>query len=153
MYRFQKSLRAGALVVTLLALAASAQDGPQAKLKVIELTAGMHVIHAELAVSQEQQSTGMMFRRGMGANDGMLFVYNDSAKRCFWMHNTWVPLTIAFVASDGTIVNLADMQPLDEQSLCSEIPVQYALEVPQGWFAKRGFKVGLKLRGAPFNKP
>jgi uncharacterized protein len=140
----------GSVVSTTAALA---QTGPQAKLKTIELTAGMHVIHTELAITPEEQATGMMFRRGMGSNDGMLFVYADSGKRCFWMRNTLVPLTIAFIATDGTVVNFADMAPLDEQSHCSEKPVQYALEVPQGWFAKRGFKPGLKLRGAPFSKP
>jgi uncharacterized protein len=157
MRSFQKFVRdgafSGAVFVALAAPLASAQDGPQSKLKTTLLTAGMHVIHTELAISQDEQATGMMFRRGMGANDGMLFVYTDSDKRCFWMRNTWVPLTIAFVEADGTIVNVADMKPMDPQLHCSEKPVQYALEVPQGWFAKRGFKVGLKLRGAPFDKP
>lgn len=131
---------------------AHAQEGPQPKLKTIELTAGMHVIHTELAITASEQTTGMMFRRGMGANDGMLFVYPDSGVRCFWMRNTLVPLTIAFLSGDGTVINFADMAPLDESSHCSEKPAQYALEVPQGWFAKRGFKPGLKLRGAPFSK-
>jgi uncharacterized protein len=131
---------------------ALSQDGPQPKLKTIELTAGMHVIHTELAVTANEQMTGMMYRRGMGANEGMLFVYPDSGVRCFWMRNTLVPLTIAFLSGDGTVINFADMKPLDESSHCSDKPAQYALEVPQGWFAKRGFKPGLKLRGAPFNK-
>jgi uncharacterized protein len=136
----------------LCASPASAQDGPQPKLKTIELTAGMHVIHTELAISPNEQMTGLMFRRGMGANDGMLFLYPDSGVRCFWMRNTLIPLTIAFLKADGTVINFADMAPLDESSHCSEQPAQYALEVPQGWFAKRGFKPGLKLRGALFNK-
>ena len=143
-----------ALVFALGAMAASswAQEGPQAKLKVAELTAGMHVIHAELALTPQQQSTGMMFRRGMGANEGMLFVNDDSGVRCFWMHNTLIPLTIAFIADDGTIVNLADMAPRSDDSHCSAKAVRFALEMPLGWFAKRGFKAGLKLRGAPFGK-
>jgi hypothetical protein len=66
------------------------------------------------------------------------------------MKNTFVPLTIAFIEDDGTIVNLADMQPLDERSHCSARPVRYALEMPQGWFAKRGIKAGQRLRGGPF---
>lgn len=132
------------------ALPAHAQEGPQAKLPVAELTAGMHVIHAELAVSPDQQATGMMFRRGMGANDGMLFVNDDAGVRCFWMRNTLIPLTIAFVAEDGTIVNIADMAPRSDESHCSAKPVRYALEVPLGWFAKRGLKAGSKLQGAPF---
>ena len=134
------------------ALPAFAQEGPQARLPTAELTAGMHVIHAELAVTNDQQATGMMFRRGMGANDGMLFVNDEAGQRCFWMRNTLIPLTIAFVADDGTIVNIADMAPRSDDSHCSAKPVKYALEVPLGWFAKRGFKAGLKLRGGPFGK-
>ena len=131
-------------------LTAAAQDGPQAKLAVAELTAGMHVIHAELAVTPEQQAAGMMFRRGMAANDGMLFVNSEAGVRCFWMRNTLIPLSIAFVDEDGTVVNIADMAPRSDESHCSVKPVRYALEVPLGWFAKRGFKAGLKLRGGPF---
>lgn len=130
--------------------AACAQENPQAKLPTTDLTAGLHVIHAELAVSPTQQATGMMFRRGMGANEGMLFVNEDAGVRCFWMRNTLIPLTIAFIADDGSIVNIADMAPRSDESHCSARPVRYALEMPLGWFAKRGLKAGLKLRGAPF---
>jgi uncharacterized membrane protein (UPF0127 family) len=129
-----------------------AQDGPQPKLETVELTAGMHVIHTELAITPAQQQTGMMFRRGMGNNDGMLFVNDDLGVRCFWMRNTLIPLTIAFLDEDGTIVNLADMAPRTDDSHCSAKPVRFALEVPQGWFAKRGLKAGLRLRGAPYFK-
>jgi uncharacterized protein len=139
-----------AFAVISLSAPATAQDGPQPKLPVAQLTAGMHVIQAELAVTPAQQATGMMFRRSMGANEGMLFVNEDSGMRCFWMRNTLVPLTIAFIAEDGTIVNLADMTPKSEESHCSAKPVRYALEMQQGWFAKRGLKAGLKLRGGPF---
>ena len=143
------------LLASILALAtvlqpARAQGSPQPKLQTIELSAGIHVIHAELAVTPEQQETGMMFRREMGPSDGMLFVNEDSAVRCFWMHNTLIPLSIAFIADDGTVVNLADMAARTDDTHCSAKPVRYALEMPQGWFAKRGFKAGLKLRGAPF---
>jgi uncharacterized membrane protein (UPF0127 family) len=130
---------------------AHAQDGPQPKLQTVELTAGMHVIHTELAVTPSQQQTGMMFRRGMGSNDGMLFVNDDLGVRCFWMRNTLIPLSIAFLAEDGTIVNIEDMAPKSDDSHCSAKPVRYALEVPQGWFAKRGMKPGLKVRGGPFS--
>jgi uncharacterized membrane protein (UPF0127 family) len=135
-----------------LSLPGRAQEEPQPHLDSIELTAGMHVIRAELAVTQQQQATGMMFRREMGANEGMLFVNEALGRRCFWMHNTLLPLTIAFIADDGTIVNLADMAPRSDDSHCSAEPVRYALEMRQGWFAKRGFKAGLKLRGGPFGR-
>jgi uncharacterized protein len=132
--------------------AAWAQEGPQPRLQTTQLTAGMHVIQAELAMSATEQATGMMFRREMGANEGMLFVNNDSGVRCFWMRNTLLPLSIAFIADDGTIVNIADMQPRSEQSQCSAKPVRFALEMRQGWFAKRGIVAGGKLRGSPFVK-
>jgi uncharacterized membrane protein (UPF0127 family) len=143
-------LRPALLAVAAFVSAAQAQDGPQPRLPVTELTAGMHVIHAELAVTGAQQATGMMFRRSMGANEGMLFVNEEPGVRCFWMRNTLIPLTIAFIADDGTIVNIADMAPRSDDSHCSAKPVRYALEVPLGWFAQRGFKAGLKLRGKPF---
>jgi uncharacterized membrane protein (UPF0127 family) len=143
-------LAACVLALTAVVPAALAQSGPQPKLRTIELSAGIHVIHAELAITPDQQATGMMFRREMGANDGMLFVNEDSGVRCFWMHNTLIPLTIAFIADDGTIVNLADMAARTDDSHCSAKPVRYALEMPLGWFAKRGLKAGIKLSGAPF---
>jgi len=131
---------------------AHAQSGPQPKLKTIELTAGMHVIQTELALTPEQQQIGMMFRRTMGTNEAMLFVEQTPGVRCFWMRNTYVPLSIAFIADDGTIVNIADMKPLSEESHCSAKPVRFALEMNQGWFAKRGIKAGSRIRGAPFSK-
>jgi uncharacterized protein len=139
-----------AALLVALAAAANAQEGPQPRLRTIDITAGMHVIKAEVAISPTEQATGMMFRRTMPGNEGMLFVNQDLGQRCFWMHNTLIPLTIAFIADDGTIVNLADMAPQSDQSHCSAKPVRFALEMPQGWFAKRGLKAGFKLRGRPF---
>jgi uncharacterized protein len=137
-------------LATLLPLAAAAQTGPQPKLPTTPLTVGLHVIQAELAITPEQQQTGMMFRTSMGTNEGMLFVSDDKGIRCFWMRNTLVPLTIAFLADDGTIVNTADMAPQSERSHCSTAPVRFALEMNQGWFAKRGIKPGMKIKGKPF---
>ena len=139
-----------ALLLAAFAAAAAAQSGAQPRLPGVDITAGMHVIKAEVARTPEQQATGMMFRRAMPGNEGMLFVNDEPGVRCFWMKNTLVPITIAFIADDGTIVNLADMAPQSEQSHCSARPVRLALEMKQGWFAKRGIKAGFKLRGAPF---
>ncbi len=138
------------LAAALAAGLATAQTGPQPRLQVIELSAGMHLIRAEVAVTPEQQQVGMMFRRTMGTNEGMLFVNDEPGQRCFWMRNTLVPLTAAFIADDGTIVNLADMKPQTDDSHCSAKPVRFVLEMNQGWFDKRGLKAGSKLRGAPF---
>ena len=140
---------AAVTALTALCSSARAQDGPQPRLETADLTAGIHVIRAELASTPEQQAIGMMFRSEMGANEGMLFVNADSSPRCFWMRNTLIPLTIAFIADDGRIVNLADKEPRSEQSHCSAKAVRYALEMRQGWFAKRGLKAGSRLRGGP----
>ena len=80
----------------------------------------------------------------------MLFVFDQPATQCCWMRNTILPLSTAFVADDGTIVNVADMQPMTETSHCSEKPVRYVLEMNQGWFEKRGIKAGQRLSGRPF---
>lgn len=139
-----------ALGLFVLASMAWAQEAPQPRLPTIEIGAGMHVIRAEVAQSPQQQQIGMMMRREMGANEGMLFVNAEAGVRCFWMRNTLLPLTIAFIADDGTIVNLADMQPQSDESHCSEKPVRFALEMNKGWFAKRGLSAGTKLRGKIF---
>lgn len=138
------------LLLMLAGTFAWAQDAAQPKLAATPLTAGMHVIQAELALTPTQQMVGMMHRRTMGANEGMLFVYDEAHRLCFWMRNTLLPLTIAFIGDDGRIVHLADMKPLDENSHCTTEPVRFALEMNQGWFAKRGLKKGDRLRGAPF---
>lgn len=139
-----------ALLVSFALPTAHAQGGPQPKLPTVPLTAGMHVIQAEVAQTPEQQATGMMFRREIGQNEGMLFFNREAGVRCFWMRNTLLPLSIAFVADDGTIVNTAEMQPQSDESHCSTKPVRFALEMRQGWFAKRGIGAGFKLRGVPF---
>lgn len=149
------ALPAAALLTALLMSlpSARAQTAAQPRLPTVDLRAGMHTIKAELAVTPEQQATGMMFRKEMNGNEGMLFINEEKGQRCFWMRNTLVPLSIAFIADDGTIVNVADMQPLDERSHCAKAPVRFALEMPQGWFDKRGIKAGFKLAGKPFAAP
>jgi uncharacterized membrane protein (UPF0127 family) len=130
--------------------AAGAQTTAQPRLDTIVITAGMQNIRAEVARTAAPMQTGMMFRREMGTHEGMLFAYDSPAIRCYWMKNTLLPLSIAFIADDGSIVNIADMQPQSEQSHCSASPVRYALEMNQGWLAKRNIKPGFKLKGAPF---
>jgi uncharacterized membrane protein (UPF0127 family) len=131
---------------------ALAQTEAQPRLDSVTLQAGMHVVHAEVARTPLQTQTGMMFRREMAQHEGMLFVFDSPARRCFWMKNTILPLSIAFIADDGRIVNLADMQPQSEASHCATEPVRYALEMNQGWFAKRGVKPGMRIGGTPFAK-
>ena len=150
-----RSLIQAAFFATGLTLAASAtvaQSGPQPRLRTVPITAGMHLIKAELAVSPEQQAVGMMGRTEMSANEGMLFVNPDSSVRCFWMRNTLLPLSIAFITSDGTIINVAEMAPRSDDSHCSAKPVRFALEMQPRWFTKHGIKAGMRLRGVPFDK-
>jgi len=127
-----------------------AQGAPQMELPRIKLTAGMYLIDTQVAATPQQRATGLMYRRQMPQAEGMLFVFEQAAEQCFWMKNTLLPLTAAFVADDGTIVNLADMAPQTTDSHCSEKPVRFVLEMNQGWFAQKGIKAGFKLGGAPF---
>ena len=131
---------------------AQAQDGPQLNLQRVELTAGMHRIDAQVAATPQERQTGLMHRKEMPQHEGMLFVFEQPAQQCFWMKNTLLPLTAAFVDDDGTIVNLADMKPQTLDSHCSAKPVRYVLEMNQGWFAKKNIKAGAKLTGAPFSR-
>jgi uncharacterized membrane protein (UPF0127 family) len=128
---------------------AQAQDTAQV-LPRVQLTSGMHLIQAEVAAAPRQREIGLMYRKSMPANAGMLFVFEDKAVHCFWMKNTLLPLSIAFLADDGRIVNIADMEPETEVSHCPKEPVRYALEMNQGWFAKRGQASGGKIVGTPF---
>ena len=139
-----------ALAAAVLAFAAAAQDGPQLNLPRVKLTTGMHVIDAQVATTTEQRMTGLMFRQEMPQHEGMLFVFEYPSQQCFWMKNTLLPLSVAFVDDDGTIVNLDEMQPQTLNSHCSAKPVRYVLEMNKGWFSKKGIKAGTKLEGPPF---
>ncbi len=133
-------------------LAVQAQDQPQMNLPRVRLSAGMHQIDAQVAATPAQRATGLMFRKEMPPHEGMLFVFEQPQQQCFWMMNTLIPLTAAFVADDGTIVSLADMKPQTTDAHCSARPVRYVLEMNQGWFAKKGLKAGTKLAGEPFGR-
>ena len=126
-----------------------AQDRPQ-KLPTITVTAGMHMISAEVAQTAEQRAIGLMHRREMPQHAGMLFVFDQPSAQCFWMKNTLLPLSIAFLEDDGTIVNVEEMKPLALDSHCSAKPVRLALEMNAGWFAKRGLGPGAKLGSSVF---
>ncbi len=138
------------LLLACLAFAAVAQDTPQTQLPRIKLQAGMYQIDTQVAQTPEQRSIGVMYRTGMPQHEGMLFVFEQPSTQCFWMKNTLLPLTAAFVADDGTIVNLADMKPQTTDSHCSAKPVRFVLEMHQGWFAKKGLKAGSRLSGVAF---
>lgn len=126
------------------------QGQPQLHLPRAAMSVLMHRIDAQIANTPGQRQIGLMHRAEMPEHEGMLFVFEQAGVQCFWMKNTLLPLTAAFIADDGTIVNLADMQPMTEDSHCSEKPVRYVLEMNQGWFDKRGIAAGTRLRGGPF---
>ena len=149
-----KTLAAGLALTLISAAPAWAQgNGQPQNLRKIALTAGMHVIQAQVAASPQERQIGLMYRRDMPANEGMLFVFEEASVQCFWMRNTLLPLAIAFLADDGTVVNIAEMKPQSDDSHCSKKPVRYALEMNTGWFGKRAIGPGFKLGGAPFAKP
>jgi uncharacterized membrane protein (UPF0127 family) len=140
----------GTLVaVAMLSLGANAQTGPQ-KLPTTQLTAGMHLIHAEVADDDSERQIGLMHRPNMAANDGMVFVFEQPGVQCFWMRNTLIPLSAAFIDDSGTIVNIEDMKPQSDDSHCSKKPVRFVLEMNKGWFDKRGLKAGSVIGGAVF---
>jgi uncharacterized protein len=127
-----------------------AQESPQ-KLRTIQLRAGMQNITAEVATTDRERAIGLMHRTQMGTHEGMLFVFERPGVQCFWMKNTLIPLAIAFVDDDGTIVNTDEMKPQTLDSHCSDRPVRYVLEMNTGWFKKRALGTGSKLTGAPFS--
>ena len=138
-------------LATALSPASRAQDKPQLDLPRVKITAGMYLIDTQVAATNGQRATGLMFRQEMPSAEGMLFVFDQASEQCFWMKNTLLPLTAAFISDDGTIVNLADMKPLSTDSHCSSQPVRFVLEMNQGWFIKKGIKAGFKLSGIPFS--
>jgi uncharacterized protein len=134
--------------ISLVAMAAMApliaigQDLP-----VVELTAGMHRIEAEVVNTQEARMRGLMMRRSMPTHRGMLFVFEDYARHCMWMKNTLLPLSVAFIDEQGRIINVEEMRPQTEDNHCAARPARYALEMNAGWFKKRGLGSGAALAG------
>lgn len=149
-HRIAHLCASAALLAASLHAHAQNSDAPQMNLPRVELRTGMFRIDAQVATRFHERQTGLMHRQSMPQHEGMLFVFEQPGVQCFWMKNTLIPLTAAFVADDGRIVNLADMQPRDETSHCSAEPVRYVLEMNQGWFKAKNIQAGAKLTGAPF---
>ena len=104
------------------------------------------------APAPASEQSGPQRLAAIGNSEGMLFAFEQPSPQCFWMKNTLLPLSIAFLADDGTVVNIEDMAPQTIDSHCSAKPVRYALEMNKGWFAKRGIKAGTKIQGGPFSR-
>ena len=134
---------------TALALLAFAAAPALAQNPVAQLNAGMHLIHAEVVSEPGSRAQGLMYRKSLAQNAGMLFIFDEQAPHCMWMKNTLIALSVAFIDDNGGIVNIADMEPHSEASHCATRPVRYALEMNRGWFAARGVKPGSRLGGLP----
>jgi len=134
-------------VKKILVLAAAWASVAHAELPIVQLNAGMYLIRAEVAADMGSRMQGLMHRKSLATNAGMLFIFDEAATQCMWMKNTFIPLSVAFLDEGGTILNIADMQPQTEQSHCATGPARFALEMNQGWFAQRGIKPGTKLGG------
>ena len=135
------------LALIVVAAAPHFAGAQQKPLPTLPLSAGIHLIQAEIANTFESRMTGLMYRKKLGANDGMLFVFPEVAPHCMWMKNTLVPLSVAFIDERGVILNIEDMQPQTEESHCARAPARFALEMNQGWFAGKGVKAGAKISG------
>jgi len=137
--RFKQAMVAAALLAIALSV--------HAELPEIALTVGKHQITAEVASTDARRSLGLMHRRILPENRGMLFVFPDVALHAMWMMNTYVPLSVAFLDAKGVIINIADMEPHSRTTHGAAQPAKYALEANQGWFRKRGIQAGMKIEG------
>ena len=146
----QSMIRSILALLAATAFAAAAAGAPTVvELPTVPLTINGHALTAEVAKTSEQQMTGLMYRFSLKPDHGMVFVFDRSEQRAFWMKNTYIPLSIAFVAADGRIVNIDDMAPRDETSHPSAGPAMYAIEMRKGWFAERGIRAGDRVSGLP----
>ena len=139
----RQSIMKGALLGAVLCAGPSlAQPMPLA-----ELGAGMYRIEAEVAHTAQARQVGLMMRKTMAPQRGMVFVFEQDATHCMWMKNTFLPLSVAFVDAQGKVINIEDMQPQSEDNHCAAAPARFALEMNLGWFRERGIKAGDVLRG------
>jgi uncharacterized membrane protein (UPF0127 family) len=136
------------------ALAATAElhaqmGTPNTGLPTTTLTIGNAKVIAEVASTPDQRSTGLMYRFSLPPDHGMLFVFDAPQRLSFWMKNTYIALSIAYIDAEGKILNIEDMAPRDERSHWSRGLALYALEMKQGWFAQKEITAGAQVLGLP----
>ena len=113
----------------------------------VNLSAGIHVVRAEVANTNESRAQGLMFRKALGPNEGMLFVFQQDEAYCMWMKNTLIPLSVAFIDAKGMIVSIHEMSPRTENSHCAASAARYALEMNAGWYRAKGIQRGMRITG------
>jgi len=141
-FRFYSSNSLTLIFILCFILSCSSQKLPVQELPIERDGVEVALVRAEIARTQEERNKGLMYRKNLPDGEGMLFIYERDEVMSFWMKNTVVPLSIAFIASDGRIIEVRDMYPRDENSVHSSRSVRYALEVPQGWFSRAGVQNG-----------
>ncbi len=118
-------------------------------MQTLHLKVASHPLKVEVALTDEQRNRGLMFRKQLGRDDGMLFVFDDPGYYAMWMKNTLIPLSVAFLDADGVILNILDMEPQTLDSHGAAGPAVYAIETNVGWFAAHKVKAGDKVTGLP----
>jgi uncharacterized protein len=146
--RFDRLAGARVLAAALLFFTVSAA-GAEAALRTTQVKVGAHALRVEIAATAEQRQRGLMFREKMGRDEGMLFIYDEPAYQAMWMKNTLIPLSVAFLDPQGTILNILDMEPHSLDTRMSAGPALYAIETNKGWFAQKGIKAGDRVTGLP----
>ena len=135
-----------ALLLCLCTVVAEAtENGTSLETETIQI--GTKKIVVEVADELHERQLGLMHRTTLEINDGMIFVYPEAEKRSFWMKNTLIPLSIAYIGSDCQILHMADMTPKNTKGVPSEFPAQFALEMNRGWFEVNAVAIGDSLQG------
>jgi uncharacterized membrane protein (UPF0127 family) len=135
------------LAAVLLAAASLASADPRARMATVKV--GPHPLRVEVVSTDAERARGLMHRKSLGADDGMLFVFDEPAYHSMWMKNTLIPLSVAFIDAQGVILNILDMEPHTETPNMSAGPSVYAIETNKGWFARKGVKAGDRVKNLP----
>jgi len=135
-------LRSGLWLIILCLVSCSSQKLPVQEIKIERDGEVIASVKAEIASSDEERKKGLMHRKNLPDGEGMLFIFESDQQLSFYMKNTLIPLSIAFISYDGRITEIKDMYPKDENTVKSSRSVRYALEVPQGWFSRAGVMIG-----------
>ena len=147
MFRLDHRRAARFLAAASFCLAFAAAAAPALKTATVKV--GAHPLKVEVAATDPQREQGLMFRKHLGRDEGMLFVFDEPAYHAMWMKNTLIPLSVAFIDRDGVILNVLDMEPQTLDSHQAAGPAVYAIETNKGWYAEHKVKAGDKVTGLP----